>query len=1129
MSTNTNSSCRHYGCNRPFAQQQADSRGKEFHEATCHHRVVGCGSGAPCQRPLNAWLDACSSGKLMLSRCSEHNSSILVTAVKNDDRVLLTYLLDAVEPSNLLENLEAETSSGDTALTLAARCGRYRILRSLLEYISHRNCSLAVVHNETTRGATALIEATREDHYDCVDVLLRHAHSDPNRLSKVHAKSAIDWAADFDRDNILVELEKQSKVIKDFKLLCSVIARADVDTLREMVGAGEPYDIIRNIGYVSRLEVCVVDTEQTLEGHERDAKELPLAISGQTREIEIARGNLESASAEVSKQKQVVDAVVREEKDLIEGSDQLFRSGITSLQASMIPSNVAELSSLTKPGSDLMMISKVVVLLISAGREKGDESRATVTGNAKNLDEYWEEMLREMDNLQNFFHRLRHYDVNHRLTPEAAESIDDIITSGAINTTGDAHRIQPGAVGGGTGGSFLIQALASWAKAVHVCKANHGAGKEICNRLAQERQRLDRFTVVEQSRQNDLAVTERRRSMLRQEDEEAGKRLAMSNRKLRNVKQKLHLHRLMSHVSESGHSLLSWASAYGYEDVVDILIDHGANLGLGDEHLSLAARLIQETYRHYRWNTGTNMSRSNAESHQRHIAHRLLVKMYGRLLSHRRRHVRSPLAEAYFNGRPKLALLLEKRAPLFHLMMYRPRKPCGVIPRLALPMDKSAVQDISECIIQGRLLFESSSWEDDIGALEESEGEDNDSCDCMTHLTAMKKRAVVEVERLKRERACVRRARKHQTRLSQARIQMNQAIRESNYQMMVEIVGENTNEGEEDDEVQEWISLDRETNDGITPLIQAVMEADNRASVVSFLLDRKRGRPSIDYETKVGGDTALAVAARCGRLTAVEALLDRGATLNRQSSVTGETALIVAGKEGRPRVVQMLLERGSAVSIKDGDDRTARDYALENNHQDVVAIFEAYAQRGFVGLARAVYGTSHNSVLCQFGCGTMENMGERLDEHHRKCPRRPCRCPLCGMLVEAKDMSDHDENDCSERPVTCPLCQDRIALSSIDEHKAKECHKRKVECPRCSSRINADLVEKHKSYICHYRLVHCSLGCGSQVEFCDLQRHRRSECPRRTVRCKKCNDLLPLDELKEHEARDICAGNYNRS
>jgi len=1123
----TSTKCCHYGCNRPFTQ--ANSSSKEFHEGTCHHRVVGCGSGAPsCKKALNAWLGVCSSGKATctLSRCCEHNSSILIYAIKNDDRVLLAFLLDTVDVSSLLENLETETSSGDTSLTLAARCGRYRILASLFEYLSHHNCKSAVVHNETTRGATALIEATRQNHPDCVNLLLRH-YSDPNQVSKVHARSAIDWAANFDRGDILVDLEKQSRVIKDFQVLCSAIARADVDTIREMVGVGEPYDVICNVGYVSRLEACILDTEQTLAGHERDVKELPTAIAGQTREIEHARGRLKSASAEVSKQKQVVDAVAQEEEDLVERSDQIFRSAITSLQASMIPSSVAELSSLTKPGSNLMTIAKVVVLLISAGRERGDGARAIATGNAMaNLDEYWEEMLREMKNPQSFFHRLRHYDVNHRLNPESVESIDDIITSGTINTR-RTQPTQPGDVGG-TGGSFLIQALASWAKAVHESRANHGKRMETYNHLVQERQRLDRFIALEQDRQNELAVSERKRSMLQQEHEEAGKRLAMSNRKLRKVKQKLHVHRLMSHVSETGHALLSWASAYGNEVIVDILIGHGANLGLGDEHLSLAARLIQETYRHYRWNnivsspsTGTNMSISSAERHQRHVAHRLLVKTYGRLLSDRRRHVRSPLAEAYFNGHHGVAFLLEKSAPLFHLMMGSPRRPCGVILRPASPMNKSSTgQDISECIIQGQLLFESSSWEDGIGALEDSEDEENNSC--MDHLTAMKKRIAVEVERLKAERACVRRARKHQALVSQARIQMNQAIRDSNYQMMVSAVV--AGEGEGDDEFREWITLDWETSDGITPLIRAVMDVDNRVSAVSFLLDRKGCRPSIDYETKVGGDTALFVAARRGRLAAVEVLLDRGATLDRQSSVGGQTALIVAGREGRPRVVQMLLERGSDCSIKDGDGKTARDLALENNHIDAVAVLEAFCQRGFVGLARRAYGTSYNCVLCQFGCGVMENMGESLDKHHRQCPRRPCRCPLCGMLVEARDMSDHDENDCSERPVTCPLCQDRMSLSYADEHKVKECRKREVECPRCSSRIKADLFEKHQSFLCQCRLVPCSLGCGSEIEFCDLQRHRRRECPRRTVRCKRCNDLLPLDELKEHEARDLCAG-----
>lgn len=120
------------------------------------------------------------------------------------------------------------------------------------------------------------------------------------------------------------------------------------------------------------------------------------------------------------------------------------------------------------------------------------------------------------------------------------------------------------------------------------------------NHLVKERQRLDRFVAIQDSRRNELTISERKRSMLRQEQEEANKRLAMSNQKLRTLKGRLHIHRLMSHVTESGHSLLSWASAYGDENIVDVLISHGGSLGLGDEHLTLAARLIQETYRYYR-------------------------------------------------------------------------------------------------------------------------------------------------------------------------------------------------------------------------------------------------------------------------------------------------------------------------------------------------------------------------------------------------------------------------------------------------------------------------------------------------------------------------------------------------
>lgn len=1094
----TTTKCCHYGCNRPFTP--VNRHDKDTHEATCHHRIIGCGSA--CRRPLKDWLGSAdgSKGPTLLLRCCEHNSSILISAIKNDDRILLTYLVEMINPSSLLENLGAETSSGDTALTLAARCGRHCMLASLLQYLSHHNCNSAMIHNETTRGATALIEATRQNHQDCVRLLLGH-HADPNRVSKVHARSAIDWASDFAGDDILKELEKQGRVIKGFRLLCLTIARGDGDTLEKMVGVGEPYHVVGTVGYVSHLEACISDTERMLTDHERDMTELPAAITSQKQEIEHARGRLESASVEVSKQTKVVDTVAQQEDDLKQQSDRAFRSAITSLQASMIPTNVAELSSLTRPTLCFMTIAKVVVLLISAGCERGGEATANTTAIDKapaNLDEYWEKLINAMDEPEAFFHRLRHYDANYRLTPESAKCIDDMISSGAIDTTG----------------TFLLDSLAAWAKAVHICRSNHVQREKASNHLVKERHRLDHFIALRDSRRNELAVSERKRSMLEQEQEEANKRFAMSIQKLRTLKEKLHVHRLMSHVTESGHSLLSWASAYGNKDIVQILISHGANLGLGDEYLSLAARLIQESYRYYHWKKKkTDVTSSSGKRHQRQLAHRLLVKSHGRLLLDRRRHVRSPLAEAYLQGHAGVALLLEREAPLFHLMLANPRKPCGIIPFVASPMDNSStLQDISECIVQGQLRCESSELEEgDIDT--ECDDTDEGNSICLNHLSVMKKRIALEVEQLRAERLRARRVRKYRARLSEAQNEMNQAIRDSNYHMMISAV----DTGESGDvDAGAWLTLDWETPDGITPLIRAVMDADSQASAVSFLLDRKVAAPSIDYETKMGGDTALIVAARCSRLAALELLLDRGAELNRQSSMNGQTALIVAGKEGRPRVVQMLLERGANASIKDGEDKTARDYALESNHVDAVAILEAFSQRDFVGLARAAYGTSYNRVLCQFGCGAMEDLGEKLDDHHRKCPLRPCRCLLCGVLVEARELSNHDENDCSERPVTCALCHDRIPRSFMNEHRAKECCKREVECPKCLSHLKADILHKHQSFICQHRLIACPLECGAEVEFCDLQRHRRHECPRRTVRCKRCNDLVPMDELKDH-------------
>ncbi|CAM9821893.1 unnamed protein product, partial [Choristocarpus tenellus] len=49
----------------------------------------------------------------------------------------------------------------------------------------------------------------------------------------------------------------------------------------------------------------------------------------------------------------------------------------------------------------------------------------------------------------------------------------------------------------------------------------------------------------------------------------------------------------MQLTSPMGHSLLSWAAACGQAAIVEVLIDHGAEPGFGDDIRSVSATIIQ--------------------------------------------------------------------------------------------------------------------------------------------------------------------------------------------------------------------------------------------------------------------------------------------------------------------------------------------------------------------------------------------------------------------------------------------------------------------------------------------------------------------------------------------------------
>lgn len=64
-------------------------------------------------------------------------------------------------------------------------------------------------------------------------------------------------------------------------------------------------------------------------------------------------------------------------------------------------------------------------------------------------------------------------------------------------------------------------------------------------------------------------------------------------RKLTLCEGKLGVARLLSLVSPTGHSLISWAAACGQTEIVKLLMDHGAAVGPGDDVRTVAARMLQ--------------------------------------------------------------------------------------------------------------------------------------------------------------------------------------------------------------------------------------------------------------------------------------------------------------------------------------------------------------------------------------------------------------------------------------------------------------------------------------------------------------------------------------------------------
>ena len=66
-------------------------------------------------------------------------------------------------------------------------------------------------------------------------------------------------------------------------------------------------------------------------------------------------------------------------------------------------------------------------------------------------------------------------------------------------------------------------------------------------------------------------------------------------------KSKVRIARLLNHVTQSGHTAISWAASYGEYDIVEELLSRGGTVGYTREMIHLSVAVIQHSYRIYRF------------------------------------------------------------------------------------------------------------------------------------------------------------------------------------------------------------------------------------------------------------------------------------------------------------------------------------------------------------------------------------------------------------------------------------------------------------------------------------------------------------------------------------------------
>lgn len=765
------------------------------------------------------------------------------------------------------------------------------------------------INYETSRGRTPLSEACRSKSMELIQYLLdkRVCLSYVNKMKKSTMRIAAEW---LDAESMKVLEEHQKREIAQASLFCA-IGCADFDAAMVLVAGGDrKYQ-------ENHLNVLLLDVDRTLQESDAIQDELKDHLDTLNESISLRE---EQQSVIV----QLVDsieytkgllALTEQKRIALKEEKMIAEAKLVAEIAGLTAKGIAQALNEGQPTAATKLVFKAVCLL-NGVFPKIIGAVGTAAMNYSERDWWKASQALMMD--RGFLNRLKDYaildvssDAMIKVRRECFKDPyfpDKAVREGARmdkDANPDSKRT-------------VTESLAIWVHGVELQERCKHETKRFLFEEEDIREEIMELEAELKTAQFNIKSVTRSLPARQQEVENVLKKEKAIVAQLAMHRRRVEVCRLLEFPSRAGHTAFSFAAACGEIEMIDLLLNHGANPGLSDRERIYSAKVLQFVIRHHLWRCKkkNSQNRNSAYDITKEIAYVLALRPMVKKLIRIRRLRRLPIHEAAYNGHTTVVKRLIEAgvSPMQRTYLVPLPSPPGII--TAPPVSHGAFSGmllhlidppivLAESIQLGRQRGECAAFRVPGGWDEQKTLYDEVDAAVKWILLGNSKQRDKKRQDILQRKKLLRVAQE----LDLKGKAMQDALSNDDFHTVDKLLIDGA-------------YADYETTSGLTALMVAsskevyVHNDDNEEVLaVNYLLDRNKGRPMPNFES-THGITALQIAIRCCTLKCAAALLAKGAEVNYTTRKAHQTALMVAVTCGKPEAVRFLLRHNSNIMIK---------------------------------------------------------------------------------------------------------------------------------------------------------------------------------------------------------------------